>query len=69
MNALRQPLPSLTWSANVERQETDDPWGGRQPKYGKLVARGPDRFFLATSLPSGGRILVRLGRVASRFGR
>ena len=47
---------------HFERRESDDPWRGRQPKYEKLVMRGPDRFFAATRLPSGRRIMVRLGR-------
>jgi hypothetical protein len=49
-------------NARFERQLSDDSWRGRQPKYEKLVMRGPDRFFLATKLPSGRRLLVRLGR-------
>ena len=46
-----------------EKPPPEDPWGGRQPRYHKLVMRGPGRFFLATTLPAGRRILVRLGRV------
>jgi hypothetical protein len=51
-----------------EMWEPDDPWGGRQPKYEKLVRRHPQRFELVTTLPSGERIAVPLGRFAGRSG-
>ena len=40
--------------------ESDDPWRGVQPRYKKLVHRGPREFYLTTSLPSGKPIEVRL---------
>jgi hypothetical protein len=44
-----------------ERREPVDPWRGRQPRYEKLVYRGPKQFAMATKLPSGKPIFVQLG--------
>jgi hypothetical protein len=44
-------------------RESEDPWRGRQPKYEKLVMRGPRRFALTTRLPTGESIDVPLGRL------
>jgi hypothetical protein len=53
-----------------ERGESDDPSGGRlprfeaQPKFETLVMRGPRRFALTTRLSSGECVDVPLGRVS-----
>jgi hypothetical protein len=39
------------------------PWRYAQPRYEKLLYRGPGRFFAQTRLPSGRRIAVRLACV------
>jgi hypothetical protein len=44
-----------------ERRECEDPWHGKQPKYEKLVYRGPGQFFAMTRLPSGEPTAVQLG--------
>jgi hypothetical protein len=44
-----------------EIRESDDPWRGRQPKYERIVRLAPGGFGLATKLPSGKPITVRLG--------
>jgi hypothetical protein len=41
-------------------RESDDPWRGRQPKYERLVMKGPRSFGMTTRLPSGEPIFVRL---------
>jgi hypothetical protein len=45
----------------VTTRESDDPWRGRQPKYEKLVMKGPGNFGRTTQLPSGEPIFVPLG--------
>jgi hypothetical protein len=54
----------------VQRSSGDDPWCGRQPRYEKLLYRGPGRFFAQTRLPSGRRVAVRLapGALVDRAG-
>ena len=49
-----------------EMHEKTDPWRGRQPKYERIVRVGPNRFGLATKLPSGEPIVAELGRLAVR---
>lgn len=44
-----------------ERRDPDDPWGGRQPKFDRLVMHAADRFALAGRLASGERVEVPLG--------
>jgi hypothetical protein len=48
----------------VDWSERADPWGGRQPRYERLLYRGPCRFFAQTLLPSGRRLAVRLASVS-----
>jgi hypothetical protein len=48
--------------ARFEMRESDDPWRGLQPRYERIVRRGPDRFELVTKLPTGEPISVRLGQ-------
>jgi len=50
-----------------EGRRCDDPWHGKQPKYEKLVYRGPGLFFAMTRLPSGEPTAVQLGPVTARF--
>lgn len=50
-----------------ERRDADDPWRGKQPKYEKLVYRGPGQFFALTRLPSGEPAAVQFGRMTVRF--
>jgi hypothetical protein len=45
---------------------TDDPWRGLQPRYEKIVMRGPRHFELVTKLPSGEPISVRLAPLPKR---
>jgi hypothetical protein len=52
-------------SGGFERRATDDPWGGRQPRYEKLVMIAPSGFALTARLPSGERIDVPLARVSA----
>jgi hypothetical protein len=40
--------------------QSGDPGPGVQPRYKKLVHRGPHEFYLTTTLPSGKPIEVRL---------
>jgi hypothetical protein len=54
---------------SFERREPADPWGGRQPKYDKIVRRGPRCFELVTKLPSDEPISVRIGRLSIRFAK
>jgi hypothetical protein len=49
-----------------EMRDPADPWGGRQPKFEKLVHRGRNRFEMVGRLHSGKRIVVRLSRFADR---
>jgi hypothetical protein len=50
---------------NYER-EPKDSWGGRQPRYTKLMRRGPRGFYLVAPLPSGRLVEVRFGHVSFR---
>jgi hypothetical protein len=50
-----------------ERCEPEDPWGWHQPKYEKLVMRGPHRFALTARLPSGESVDRPLGRFTSEM--
>lgn len=43
-----------------------DPWHGRQPRYDKLVRRGPTGYAMVTRLPSGQRVDVPLGRLTRK---
>jgi hypothetical protein len=46
------------------RDPPDDPWGGRQPKFDRLVMRDARTFVLEGRLvPSGEPVAVRLGRL------
>jgi hypothetical protein len=54
---------------SFERHEPADPWEGRQPKYEKIVRRGPRRFELHTKLPSGEPIAVRIRPFGIGFGK
>jgi hypothetical protein len=49
----------------IEWRESDDPWRGLQPKYEKLVRRGPSHFALVTKSPAG-PVFVRLVPLAFR---
>jgi hypothetical protein len=51
---------------NYERQPSKVPWGGRQPRYTKLMRRGPREFYLVAPLPSGRLVEVRLGQISCR---
>jgi hypothetical protein len=44
-----------------EQRPSDDPWGGRQPRYEAIVRLGPMRFGLKTRLPDGRPIVCELG--------
>jgi hypothetical protein len=48
----------LTPSVKFERR--DDPWRGVQPRYERIVMRGPRHFELVTKLPTGEPVSVRL---------
>jgi hypothetical protein len=52
---------------HFEGRRCDDPWHGKQPKYEKLVYRGPGLFFAMTRLPSGEPTAVQLGPMTARF--
>jgi hypothetical protein len=54
-------------SARFEQREPSGPWRWHQPRYEKLVYRGPGRFFLVAPLPSGRRIGARLASVSIDF--
>jgi hypothetical protein len=44
------------------REPPDDPWGGRQPKFDRLVMRDARTFLIEGRLvPSGEPVTVRLG--------
>jgi hypothetical protein len=47
----------------IDVSESDDPWGGRQPHYERIVKIAPGRFGLVTRLPSGEPITVPLDRL------
>jgi hypothetical protein len=51
---------------SVGRREPDDPWQGRQPRYERIVMRGPRHFELVTKLPSGEPVSVRLAPFTAR---
>jgi hypothetical protein len=51
---------------DYERRPSRDPWGGRQPRYTKLMRRGSREFYLVASLPSGRLVEVRLGQMSFR---
>jgi hypothetical protein len=53
-------------SVKFERRESDDPWRGVQPRYERIVMRGPRHFELVTKLPSGESISVRLAPLPKR---
>jgi hypothetical protein len=44
----------------LEQRDSDDPWRGVQPRYERIVMRGPGHFELVTKLPSGQPVAVRL---------
>jgi hypothetical protein len=56
-------LPRVTLG---EPRATDDPWRGVQPRYEKIVMRGPHHFELVAKLPSGEPINVRLAPLPKR---
>ena len=49
--------------ADIDWRDSEDPWRGRQPKYDRLVRRGPDDFALVTTSPAGTTVFVRLGPI------
>jgi hypothetical protein len=52
--------------ATFKLRESDDPWRGVQPRYERIVMRGPRHFELVTKLPSGEPISVRLAPFSVR---
>jgi hypothetical protein len=51
---------------SVKFEPRDDPWRGVQPRYERIVMRGPRHFELVTKLPSGEPVSVRLSPLPKR---
>jgi hypothetical protein len=51
---------------SVGRRDADDPWQGRQPRYERILMRGPRHFELVTKLPTGEPVSVRLAPLPKR---
>jgi hypothetical protein len=54
---------------SFKMRPTNDPWRGIQPRYERIVMRGPGHFELVTKLPSGEPVSVRLAPFSARQAR
>jgi hypothetical protein len=48
-------------AGSLDRRDAEDPWGGHQPKYERLVMQDPNRFAITARAPSGERVDAPLG--------